>query len=179
MAKKVTLFAFLRTIAVDLGWICLFVSLLRRTDPGKMVHSQMIVSALTQSLGKFCQQEEVILFEPNSPQFLALSWMATEDKFFQSVPPSRVSHQVILERFAVVVFYFSTEGRNWNYQAGFLSKNKPVCRWNAKVNNTTIGVFCDGNSITRLTLRTFESIQPGLLRKAKKCASPYLVPLSI
>jgi hypothetical protein len=65
--------------------------------------------------------------DPNSPQSLALAWLGTDpvttspDKF---TPPS-----VILQRYALAVLYFSTNGNVWTNQLGFLS-NLPSCEWN-------------------------------------------------
>ncbi|CAB9506318.1 Leucine Rich Repeat [Seminavis robusta] len=63
------------------------------------------------------------LDDPNSAQARAYDWVLTD--------PNRTSYPQwkILQRFALVVFYYSTGGEAWNLQEDWLSYNVDECSW--------------------------------------------------
>lgn len=68
-----------------------------------------------------------ILNDTESPQFKAASWLIQED----IVCPS---DEFVIQRYIMAVFYFSTNGDNWNNIYNFLS-NDNECNW--------YGIECD------------------------------------
>ena len=64
----------------------------------------------------------------DSPQSMAFHWILNEDpasSAIQDTPPT-----VLVERYSLVVLYFSTEGRNWTINDGWMT-NTTVCQWSA------------------------------------------------
>ena len=89
------------------------------------------------------------LQDPTTPQFAALNWMANDDKYV-AARVNDLSGSEISERYALVVFFFSTVGQEWFDDFGFLNSLKPgpVCDW-----GYGSGILCDGkNSVTTLSL---------------------------
>jgi len=88
----------------------------------------------------------------NSPQYLALHWMAHEDVLRYTPDDDRWIKKII-QRYALAVIYYSTDGLSWNKKLLFLS-NYDECNWNRE----NIGFFegaghCDEEGfITALTL---------------------------
>lgn len=72
--------------------------------------------------------ENTSAFEnPESPQSLALAWLL-QDNFTASLSQGNGTTK-ILERYALAVFYYSTDGVNWDDDMKFLSSND-TCSWN-------------------------------------------------
>jgi len=70
----------------------------------------------------------------NTPQSQAIRWMANEDNQFPSFPtddedPTTIEGYALVSRYAMVVFYFATEGKNWDNSMGFLNPDKQTCDW--------------------------------------------------
>jgi Leucine-rich repeat (LRR) protein len=96
-----------------------------------------------------------------SPQFRAAQWMANVDE--ASLPLSHDDNGRFLQRYALVVFYYSTQTQSvtWKHSLNFLSK-QDECEWNFKVqqgrneNSTSdsdMGVFCnDKDVVTRIVI---------------------------
>jgi hypothetical protein len=60
--------------------------------------------------------------------------MANEDNQFPSFPtddedPTTVEGYALVSRYAMVVFYFVTGGKNWDNSMGFLNPDKQTCDW--------------------------------------------------
>jgi hypothetical protein len=94
------------------------------------------------------------LQEPSSPQSAALHWMVNID----SADPLQVtpSDNELVERFVVVLLYYTTGGADWRDQLQFLTPSLNICSWNGTVDGTTVGVGCnDEGSVVRLGLRKF------------------------
>lgn len=69
------------------------------------------------------------LHDSTSPQFYAAQWMAHGDVQSLSVPKSTdKEHYTFVERYALVVFYFTTGGDDWSYGLKFLT-GEHVCTW--------------------------------------------------
>jgi hypothetical protein len=72
-----------------------------------------------------------------SPQHAALDWMAYNDS---ADLQSTLSDDQLVERFVLVLLYFSTDGEGWKDQAGFLSSSLNTCAWNSIIDVLRIGV---------------------------------------
>jgi hypothetical protein len=71
--------------------------------------------------------EEIPTFTFGASQIEVLDWLADEDPAildFETTP-----FRTILERYAIVTLYNSLNGRRWQDQRRFLSKES-VCKWN-------------------------------------------------
>jgi hypothetical protein len=81
-----------------------------------------------------------------TPQYQALHWLANSDLLnldFNTTPT-----QILVERYALAVFYYSTNGESWLNRLSFLS-GSTVCDWN---DGTVEGVFCFGTRVAELLL---------------------------
>eukprot|EP00592_Proboscia_alata_P015579 CAMPEP_0194394034 /NCGR_PEP_ID=MMETSP0174-20130528/123631_1 /TAXON_ID=216777 /ORGANISM="Proboscia alata, Strain PI-D3" /LENGTH=852 /DNA_ID=CAMNT_0039189789 /DNA_START=100 /DNA_END=2654 /DNA_ORIENTATION=+ len=74
---------------------------------------------------------EESLKNETSPQYLAMDWIVNHDGANMALK----EEDKIIQRYALAVFYFSTQGKNWNHQYNFLS-DKDVCAWNGYKNST-------------------------------------------
>lgn len=66
-----------------------------------------------------------------SPQAKALTFMSETDKMRFDIPDGDSSTEdgyTFLTRYVMTVFYYATDGPQWNYNLLFLSDN-PVCDW--------------------------------------------------
>lgn len=69
--------------------------------------------------------------DPTSPQNKALTFLAAEDKMELDTPSGGMmtaEGYTFLTRYVMTLFYFSTNGAQWNYNLLFLSDNH-VCDW--------------------------------------------------
>jgi len=64
------------------------------------------------------------LHRHHTPQYMAAKWIADEDERQVSLE----DRTAFLERYAMSVFYFATNGPNWPLQLNFLSKEH-ICKW--------------------------------------------------
>ena len=67
------------------------------------------------------------LQDPSTPQYAALDWMANIDS---TDLQSKLSDDALVERFVLVLFYYTTGGANWRDQKLFLSPSLDICSWN-------------------------------------------------
>lgn len=70
----------------------------------------------------------------NTPQAQAARWLAQEDNQFPDFPspgqgPSTPEGYNLVSRYAMVVLYFTTNGKNWKDNLNFLDPNKNTCDW--------------------------------------------------
>jgi hypothetical protein len=72
---------------------------------------------------------ETTLNDPPSPHYAALSWLVEEDEFIGDPQDDESLSTVILERFVMVVLYFSTQGGEWVQSFNFLLPQASVCEW--------------------------------------------------
>ena len=89
----------------------------------------------------------------SSPQYKALSWLAIEDEFISSP-----GDPDMLERYILAVFYFSTDGDNWDINNQWFSE-KHICKWWGVVgctNNERVTLFDMGTYVS-----SFVSIRLG------------------
>ncbi|KAL3931983.1 MAG: hypothetical protein SGBAC_011060, partial [Bacillariaceae sp.] len=71
-----------------------------------------------------------------STQYQALDWLANEDTWRDTKSNSSDAEQVIVERYAMSVLYFSLDGPNWSL---FVDLNSHVCGW--QVESTIFGTL--------------------------------------
>jgi hypothetical protein len=76
------------------------------------------------------------LNDPKSPQYKALSWLVEEDAFLEDPRGNASFSTVLLERFVVVLLYFSTGGDVWTQPVNYLQPQASVCEW--QVPNTVL-----------------------------------------
>eukprot|EP00592_Proboscia_alata_P017868 CAMPEP_0194397066 /NCGR_PEP_ID=MMETSP0174-20130528/125338_1 /TAXON_ID=216777 /ORGANISM="Proboscia alata, Strain PI-D3" /LENGTH=393 /DNA_ID=CAMNT_0039193203 /DNA_START=25 /DNA_END=1204 /DNA_ORIENTATION=+ len=67
---------------------------------------------------------EESLKNKTSPQYLAMDWITNQDGANMTLKEV----DKIRERYALAVFYYSTQGESWKHQYNFLS-DKDVCEW--------------------------------------------------
>jgi hypothetical protein len=92
--------------------------------------------------------------DTSSPQYQALLWMVDKDS---TDLQSTLSDDELVERFALVLFHFSTGGESWLDQAGFLNPLINTCSWKSVYGGA--GVDCnDKGSVTTLDLCKFPKL---------------------
>jgi hypothetical protein len=86
------------------------------------------------------------LRDPNTPQYAALEWLATKDPMGSDV--EEIPMPTLVERYLVVLLYYSTNGENWRSQRNFLSASS-VCEWNDGIDiDNTVALGCGGDAST-------------------------------
>ena len=107
------------------------------------------------------------LWNDSTPQGKAIRWLAEEDGL--EVDPA--DSEVLVQRYALAVFFYATGGETWIHKAHFLS-NMNVCHWNEldlddqagshdsrNIKTTYVGTNCTegGSTVTSLLLSKFLS----------------------
>ena len=88
------------------------------------------------------------LLPESSAEAQALHWMAADDPLRDELRSRAVdgsSNREIVERYIIIVFYFSTNSPSWNEQLNFLTETS-VCGWNnglPRVHWRGTGVYCN------------------------------------
>jgi hypothetical protein len=86
------------------------------------------------------------LKDPAFPQHKALEWLANKDPAHHDL--SHTSGSVLLQRYVIVLLYFTTKGPEWKEQYNFLS-GASVCQWNDLIGTSNSmhiserGIICD------------------------------------
>ena len=82
--------------------------------------------------------------EEGSFEAMALNWIAFEDPMRAAVITYK--QWLVIERYVIVLLYFSTGGAAWTRNYNFLS-NSSICQWGDS--GTQQGIFCDeyGNAV--------------------------------
>ena len=92
------------------------------------------------------------LDDENSPQFMALNWIANEDPAHLSVKDTPI--ETIRTRYVAAVLYNAFEGEKWVKQCNFLSEGD-ICKWNL----ADFGIICDSDgSVETLRLCKFQRL---------------------
>jgi hypothetical protein len=99
------------------------------------------------------------LSDTSSPQYAAFQWLLSHKNYsalgpYQSL--DQVPDQMLFERYALAVFFFSTDGPRWPESGNFLSLNETVCQWNfvgCPSDNTVQGVV--PQTVTTLSFGKF------------------------
>ena len=79
---------------------------------------------------------------PKTPQRRAMEWLLNEDPYMEynnGESIQSIDTRTILERYAAVLFYYSTSGDVWNVHGNFLT-NTSLCDWN---NRFIGGFYCE------------------------------------
>ena len=82
----------------------------------------------------------------SSPQYRALSWLALDDEFLSSLDDPDM-----MERYILAVFYFSTDGENWDTNNQWLTESH-ICEWWGVVGCT------NGMRVTLFDMGTYVSL---------------------
>lgn len=114
------------------------------------------------------------LIDESSPQYAACQWMASEDMLSplgNGILSSGIA-ELIIQRYSLAVFYYSTAGPNWFSANGWLDGRLEECLWEfiECVNEDVVSID------TGLRNNLVGSLQPELkelneLREFAKCAS--------
>ena len=83
------------------------------------------------------------LNDPSTPQGMAFDWIVATDPA-QVDPCSEID--AVQQRYAVVTFYYSTNGMDWVDSTGWLS-GESECTW--------FGVICASSQVDTMSLGTF------------------------
>jgi hypothetical protein len=86
--------------------------------------------------------------DKTTPQYQALNWLANSD--ISNLDFNMTPMQLLVERYALAAFYYSTNGKAWGNGFNFLSGSN-VCDWN----NGMKGVFCLNKRVAELFLCKF------------------------
>eukprot|EP00980_Cylindrotheca_fusiformis_P021654 scaffold8505_cov130-Cylindrotheca_fusiformis.AAC.20 len=84
----------------------------------------------------------------------ALDWMLQQQQQLETYEVGRTLPAILMERFVLAIFYYSTNGPNWTYEwedgPNYLSDvflgNTSVCDWHGLDGIDDQGVFCDDES---------------------------------
>ena len=117
-------------------------------SPADMANRQAAVEAWIVQQGYSSAES---LADSSSPQSRAVAFMV--DSMVLNVPTESTSDESIawMERYALVVFYYSLNGEQWSFQSNFLDMTSPCCVWNIILQSSTNhlyqqGAFCDQTS---------------------------------
>jgi len=105
-------------------------------------------------------QPNTFIEDDNSPQSKAIQFLLNEIDDVTEITTTNTTKQW-KERYAAIVFYYTTKGPQWEHQLQFLSSN--ICDWNSFVSiihqdinrdvslfEDTIGFFCSSSRVTRI-----------------------------
>ena len=87
------------------------------------------LEALLEYIGPVVSSNPDIFKDSTSPQYAALEWLADEDEWTQDMAIESIPVQIWVERYVLVLLYFSTDGASWENQFHFLTPTS-VCEWN-------------------------------------------------
>jgi uncharacterized protein YjbI with pentapeptide repeats len=96
-----------------------------------------------------------------SPQSKAVDWLVHNDGDGSVAVPNAddftTGYTEFLQRYALVVLFFTTAGENWNYTWNMLVPNRRTCEWNrgGTLNNGQVfqfGARCSGGIVTRIQI---------------------------
>jgi hypothetical protein len=105
---------------------------------------------LLSAIGPTILENDPNALEPGTPTAQALDWMANTDRSNLDFVTTRSS--VLVERYALAVFYFATNGPAWFNRNNFLEPTS-VCSWNN--GQVTAGIFCNGQSVAQIFMSKF------------------------
>jgi hypothetical protein len=71
---------------------------------------------------------ETYLTTPGTPQYEAAMWIADDDAYYMPIPAGKTRHTRFVERYALAVLYYATNGPFWRYKMNFLEP-VDVCSW--------------------------------------------------
>ena len=88
------------------------------------------------------------LADPKSPQYYAAAWIADYDGYYMPIPTSKTDKGLnrFVERYALAVLYYATNGPGWEYNVNFLTP-VDVCNWFTDFKTTAGGYMRLGVSL--------------------------------
>jgi hypothetical protein len=106
---------------------------LSNNDSSSNLYSQDEIAARKEQLLGILEgvSDPSALADESSPQYAACEWMASEDMMSplnNGLLSSGIS-ELILQRYALAVFYYSTTGESWFSSEGWLDGQKEECLW--------------------------------------------------
>ena len=118
-------------------------------------------------INQFAFTDLKTMADRNTPQFLAVQWMANEDLAELDVPASTDYDDAMefVQRYVLAAFFYSTNGHMWENRLSFLS-NLDVCYWNEVISTSMgdgtdddwpLGVQCnDDGEVNYIYLRKYQ-----------------------
>jgi len=94
------------------------------------------------------------LQDPSTPQYAALDWMANIDS---TDLQNALSDEALVERFVLVLLYYTTGGANWSDQTLFLTPSLDICSWNTGSLFQGVSECNDEGSVVQLPLCKFRN----------------------
>ena len=97
------------------------------------------------------------LKNPESPQYRAALWMAEEDDHPATANLTYPLNQTSLDllqfrqRYALVTFYYATDGDGWKNLCNFLTPSLHVCDWNCRQTSPVCYTGCEYRTENNLT----------------------------
>ena len=97
------------------------------------------------------------LRNPKSPQYRAALWMAEEDDHPATANLTYPLNQTSLDllqfrqRYALVTFYYATDGDGWKNLCNFLTPSLHVCDWNCRQTSPVCYTGCEYRTENNLT----------------------------
>lgn len=76
--------------------------------------------------------DPALLQDLESPQYKAMYWLANDDKMLDEIDIRNLTlseYDILTQRYAMAVFYHSTNGDQWYDKGEFLSTKKHICEW--------------------------------------------------
>eukprot|EP00934_Nitzschia_sp_Nitz4_P003418 Nitzschia sp. Nitz4//scaffold214_size40253//13027//15296//NITZ4_007587-RA/size40253-processed-gene-0.2-mRNA-1//1//CDS//3329542099//3408//frame0 len=96
---------------------------------------------------------EHLLSNPGSSQAQTIDWLGSKDEYHSLLLANKtdMSIQLLQERYALVVLYFSTSGLFWETSEDYyLNTTSSVCAWHN--NNNSQGILCDSDGFVQEVL---------------------------
>jgi len=109
--------------------------------PNNKVESEALVFLRDQVLSNISNMSH--LLNQESPQYQAMQWLADEDKVINRTVIhsteilSEQEYGMIVDRYVMALFYYSTNGPEWYDSGNFLNTKKHICDWGTITLNET------------------------------------------
>lgn len=88
----------------------------------------------------------VLMEDPSTPQYQAIEWLTESDEFFSSLSDDESFQSKVVQRYIVVLFYYSLDGPGWDNQVRALSPDLDECEWNMFLSEgESLGFLCNDN----------------------------------
>jgi Leucine-rich repeat (LRR) protein len=118
---------------------------------GSVVYKRVVLEGLRTTLEPWIAPHPIdllVLYNASSPQYKALHFLANDPFVLLSVNNNNqtLPTRILLERYVLLVLYYSTDGLNWHLPSWTLQGN--ACNWNNDpnwtqgFNSNALGVYC-------------------------------------
>lgn len=156
-------------LAAAIGIICYFVISARRPPPVPEESSMTMAPSasptfVTDSILDVALElsGENVVRAPNSPQFRAAGWLSSKDKV------DHEDYDSLVQRYAMVTFFYATNGENWLEKGSWLDPMLHECDWGNSISCTTDvanRLLVSGIDLTRNGLSGYMPAEVGLLNQ--------------